>query len=61
MSSSWHPQVRRIVAEQGGDDLLRDRHRALEALAASRPGVVVVESTEGDVDQTYARLLATLE
>lgn len=57
---AWHPHVRRIVADQGGDEFLRSRHRALAELAASRPGVVVVESSDGDVDETYARLLATL-
>ncbi|MCH1865751.1 AAA family ATPase [Nocardioides sp. CFH 31398] len=56
----WHEQVRGIVAAQGGDDVLRDRHAVLTRLAAERPGAVVVRSREGDVDGTYAALLASL-
>lgn len=56
----WHARVRAIVAAQGGDDALRERHRLLAALAAAGPEVVVVPSVEGDVEGTYRRLLATL-
>lgn len=33
----WHSQVRAIVAAQGGDDTLRERHSALRALPGQRP------------------------
>jgi predicted kinase len=56
----WHEQVRAIVAGQGGDEVLRRSHAALESVLARRPEAVVVASPEGDVDQTYRSLLATL-
>ncbi|WP_408896451.1 AAA family ATPase [Nocardioides sp. R1-1] len=56
----WHAQVRAIVAAQGGDEAIHRRHAALQALAGSRPDAVVVESAEGDVEETYRRLLASL-
>ncbi|WP_148616003.1 AAA family ATPase [Nocardioides rubriscoriae] len=56
----WHARVRAVVAAQGGDDALRARHEALRALTQTRPDAVVVESTDGDVETTYRRLLATL-
>lgn len=51
----WHDQVRAIVADQGGDDVLRDYDRRLRELDA-----VVVTSVEGDPDATYRALLASL-
>ncbi|EON24730.1 hypothetical protein CF8_1218 [Nocardioides sp. CF8] len=56
----WHDQVRAIVAAHGGEAELRRCHAGLEELIAERPGVVVVQSREGDVEQTYARLCASL-
>lgn len=56
----WHDQVRAIVAADGGDDSLRRYHAALVTLLEQRPDAVVVESIEGDIDATYAALLATL-
>ena len=52
----WHHQVRAIVAEQGGDDVLRDYDRRLREL-----GGTVVASVAGDPEATYAALLASLE
>jgi predicted kinase len=51
----WHDQVRAIVAEQGGDDVLRAYDRRLRQLDA-----VVVPSVEGDPDATYRALLDSL-
>jgi predicted kinase len=51
----WHDRVRAIVAEQGGDDVLRDYDRRLRALDA-----VTVRSIEDDPEATYAALLASL-
>lgn len=56
----WHAHVRTIVAEQGGDALLADNHAALERILAVRPAAVMVTSTEGEVEQTYRALLASL-
>ncbi len=56
----WHDQVRRIVAEQGGDDVLAWYHAALADLALHRPDTVVVPSVEGDVEATYAAVLAAV-
>ena len=60
VADPWHAQVREIVAAQGGDEVLRGSHAALQSLLAQRPGAVVVPSAEGDVEQTYRSLLATL-
>lgn len=51
----WHDQVRAIVADQGGDDLLRDYDRRLRSLDAP-----VVTSVEGDLEATYAALVRSL-
>lgn len=56
----WHSQVRAIVAAQGGDDTLRERHSALRALPDQRPDAVVIQCSEGAVEDTYQRLLASL-
>lgn len=56
----WHAQVRTIVAAQGGDALLADNHEALERLLHERPAAVVVNSSEGEIEQTYALLVESL-
>jgi hypothetical protein len=56
----WHDRVRRIVAAEGGDEVLVDYHNGLERLRSARPDAVVVESREGEVDATYRALVATL-
>ncbi|MDF1603911.1 AAA family ATPase [Nocardioides sp. YIM 152315] len=56
----WHAQVRAIVAAQGGSDALVHWHAALARLLEQRPSAVVVPSVEGDVDDTYRRLVASL-
>jgi predicted kinase len=56
----WHDQVRDIVARNGGDDELLRCHDGLRRLLAQRPGVVVIESVDGAVDQTYQALLDSL-
>jgi predicted kinase len=58
--SSWHDQVRTIVAAQGGDAMLADTHAALVRLLAERPHAVVVNSYEGQIEQTYRSLIETL-
>jgi len=56
----WHAQAREIVAAEGGDELLRAYHSGLEHLAVLRPEAVVVTSIEGEIDQTYDSLVASL-
>ncbi len=56
----WHDQVRAVVAADGGGSSLRTYHAGLVRLIGQRPGAVVVESIEGDVEATYAALVASL-
>lgn len=58
--SPWHSQVQAVVADAGGDDALRGWHAALAVLPGERPEVVVIESVEGVIEDTYQRLLASL-
>jgi hypothetical protein len=56
----WHSHVKRVVAGDGGERLLRTMHARLREVLADRPEAVVVPSVEGDEDATYAALLAAL-
>ncbi len=56
----WHAEVQQLVAEAGGDAVLDDYARRLDALVAARPSTLVVDSVEGDEDGTYAALVAAL-
>lgn len=56
----WHAEVRRLVAEAGGDAVLDDYARRLTELVTLRPATLVVASVEGDEDGTYAALVAAL-
>jgi predicted kinase len=53
----WHKQVKAIVAAGGGERVLRESHRQVREVVASRPEVRVVASVDGDEDATYAALL----
>lgn len=57
---AWHDQVRAIVADQGGDAMLRDVHTKLERVLLVRPRVEVIDSKEGDIEQTFRLLLESL-
>lgn len=52
----WNDQVRVIVEEGGGDELLVRCHAALEHLAL-RPDAIVIASTEGRIVDTYQTFL----
>ena len=56
----WHAQVRAIVAADGGAAELARCHAGSERLLLERPAAVVITSTEGAMDETYERLLASL-
>jgi predicted kinase len=49
----WHAQVRGIVEQLGGDELLVECHEGLQALIDQRPTVVTITSVEGRIDDTY--------
>jgi len=53
----WHPIVRSLVAEAGGDDVLRDYAVRLRGLVAGRPGTKIVSSVADAADETYAAVL----
>jgi predicted kinase len=56
----WHTQVRAIVAADGGDQSLMRYYAALRDLIEERPEAVVIDSSEGAIDETYAQLIASL-
>ncbi len=56
----WHAQVRAIVASEGGDEVLVRYHAALEHLIAERPDAVAIQTSEGDVEETYQQLINSL-
>ena len=56
----WHDQVRRIVADQGGDEQLVRSYRALQDVLDQRPDAVEVRSLDGDVEGTYGLLLTAV-
>ncbi len=58
--TAWHDEVRAIVEASGGDDSLRRCHSELEALLPLRPATHVIASNEGETEQTYLALLATM-
>lgn len=59
-SDPWHPIVREIVAESGGDEHLRAYAAKLADVVAQRPATKVVPTVAGEVDATYASLRAAL-
>lgn len=56
----WHSHVQGRVAAAGGDDAVRQWHSALRALTDRRVDAVVIQTSEGAVDDAYQRLLASL-
>ncbi|RYB92022.1 hypothetical protein EUA93_18130 [Nocardioides oleivorans] len=56
----WHAEVVRLVEAAGGDAVITGHAERLDALVASRPGTLVVDSVEGDEDGTYAALVEAL-
>jgi predicted kinase len=57
----WHRHVQEMVAGNGGLSLLADMYDQLTAVLRARPSVTVVRSEAGDVEQTYAALIAILD
>ena len=55
--SDWEQHNRRVVAEQGGPQMLADMYDRLVAVVARRPGAVVVRSRHGAVEDAYEDLV----
>lgn len=58
---AWHPTVRRLVVEAGGDELLRAYASSLEELVSRRPATKVIPSVAGAVDATYAAVIEAID
>jgi len=56
----WHEQVRRIVADEGGDAVLVQYHRRLREVLTARPDAVEVVSLDGGIEATYRAVLAAV-
>ncbi len=56
----WHAQVRRIVADQGGDEELARCYSGLRALLSQWPDSVAVRSVQGDLEGTYEAVLTVV-
>ena len=53
----WHPIVRSLVAEEGGDEILIGYASRLDDLVARRAATKIVPSVADAVDATYAAVL----
>ncbi|MFE6646440.1 AAA family ATPase [Nocardioides sp. NPDC057772] len=60
-TDSWHSIVRSLVAEAGGDEVLRGYAERLATLVRGRPATRTVTSVEGEVDATYAAVVAAVD
>lgn len=57
----WHPMVRSLVAEAGGDEVLRAYAAGLADLVSRRPATKLVPSVADEPDATYAAVLEAIE
>ena len=53
----WHSQVRAIVADEGGDEVLRRSHAAPEQLLDGRPDAIRINSVDSEMEGTYRAVL----
>lgn len=56
----WHGQVKAIVEQGGGSQLLESMYDALIGGLQKRPSATLIHSTHGAVDETYAKLIHAL-
>lgn len=56
----WHRYVQEIVERNGGPALLAAMHDQLTNVISARPNAVVIPSSPGAIDETYAALTALL-
>ena len=54
--SAWNRHNREVVASLGGEDFLGSMYDRLLDVLAERPGALVLRSTAGAVEETYAAL-----
>ena len=57
----WHADVRQVVEENGGIELLARMYDDLTAVMTERPHVRVVHTQHGLIDQAYADLVAAVD
>jgi hypothetical protein len=57
----WQQQVRQIVADGGGTELLASMYDRLTSVLAARPQITVLASTEGAIAEDYQALTAILQ
>jgi predicted kinase len=56
----WHDHVRTVVAGEGGDARLAQSYDALQRLLETRSNAVLIDSREGEIEETYRRLVESL-
>ena len=56
----WHQYARQVVELGGGPALLARHYDQLADVLAARPGVIVLPSAEGEIQETYQALTAIL-
>lgn len=59
--SVWGRHNRELVAALGGADMLARLHDRLVEIVTLRPGSVIVHSTPGAIEETYAQVLEALD
>ena len=59
--SDWQRHNRRVVAAMGGRDLLADLYDRLIELVQRRPSAIVVPSSRGGIEASYAALIRALD
>jgi hypothetical protein len=57
----WNQHNRRVVADLGGEEFLRQMYDGLLAIMAARPAAVVVRSLPDAIEETYAALERALD
>jgi len=57
---NWTESALRLVAENGGDELLREYQRALDQTLKVRPRCHTIDAFARNVDDTYAAVVASI-
>jgi predicted kinase len=55
------PLLDDVLARPAGLDAVRDLHDRIERVLSARPGITTIEPVWGDLDRTYADLVAAIE
>lgn len=56
----WHRQIKAIVEQGGGTQLLESMYDGLADGLRTRPSATLINSTHGAVEETYANLISAL-